>query len=443
MSGPAAAGAAARKIGRARIELVLGQPFFGAMALRLALRPDPACPDMWTDGQTLGYNPAAVAAMSDAVVAGTMAHEILHLACEHHLRRQDREPGLWNQACDLAINGLLVAAGFTLPKGFRDDPQYTGKPAEAIYAALSRQRDQRLGGGGADKATAEAPPAAAAPGGGQGETPWAGQARKPEPAPPGTDMAGAARQRQAASGDAPSQTEALSDETAVSGEVRDHPDLSGDPSADTRRDLAARLRQDVSQSLRGSADMGDLPAGLVRLLGDLARPRLDWTALLRRFIMARAVNDYSWSPPNRRHVHMGLYLPSPRSQTLDDVVLAVDTSGSVDGPLLDAFCAELSAILDACDTRLVVYFCDAAVTETRVYTRHDPPLALSPRGGGGTDYRPAFARVEEEGLRPACLIYLTDLECDRFPATPPYPVLWVSQGEGRPAPPFGETLVLP
>jgi predicted metal-dependent peptidase len=182
--------------------------------------------------------------------------------------------------------------------------------------------------------------------------------------------------------------------------------------------------------------------GLARHLRELARPKLDWATLLRRFIMTRAVNDYSWSPPNRRHIHMGLYLPSPRTLVLGDVVLALDTSGSVDDALLACFCAELSAILDACDTRLFVYYCDAAASEAMVITRNDPPLSLAPHGGGGTDYRPVFSKVADDGLTPACLIYLTDLECDRFPNEPPYPVLWALPDTAKGRPPFGDTLYL-
>ena len=61
---------------------------------------------------------------------------------------------------------------------------------------------------------------------------------------------------------------------------------------------------------------------------------------------------------------------------------------------------------------------------------------------GGTDYRPVFAAVEAVGLRPSCLIYCTDLECDRYPDEPPYPVLWIAPESARNRPPFGEVLEL-
>jgi predicted metal-dependent peptidase len=425
------------------MELVLAHPFFGAMALRLIPIDDAGCRDMWTDGVRLGYNPLTLAARSEEEIAALLAHEILHLACEHHLRRQDRDPALWNKACDLALAALLLESGFTLPRGHPFEAAQAGKPAEAIYAALAGDIDERHGGGGSDKAKASATPAETAAGGGDGDTPFAGAPTDPKAAPTGTDLTGATRQRQAASGNQDSDGQPGDTSSHSVGEVRDHPELDGERQESERRELTEKLRQDVSQSRRAATAMGNMPAGLDRLLAELARPKLDWATLLRRFILARAVSDYSWSPPSRRHVHLGLYLPSPRSMTLGDVVLGIDTSGSVDEALLTAFCAELSAILDVCDARLLVYCCDAAVGEARIFTRTDPPLAFVPTGGGGTDYRPVFAKVEADGLAPACLIYFTDLQCDRFPTEPPYPVLWAVPATAKGRPPFGDVLTLP
>ena len=131
--------AVARKLVRARMELVLGHPFFGAMALRLAPLADASCRDLWTDGVTLGYNPRCLAERGEDEIAALIAHEILHLACEHHLRRKDRDKALWNRACDLAVAALLVgfarAAGADSPRADLADSLHPPSPQKTHQSA--------------------------------------------------------------------------------------------------------------------------------------------------------------------------------------------------------------------------------------------------------------------------------------------------------------------
>jgi len=72
------------------------------------------------------------------------------------------------------------------------------------------------------------------------------------------------------------------------------------------------------------------------------------------------------------------------------------------------------------------------------WTPSDGPLVLKPCGGGGTDHRPVFDWIENEGMDPACLICLTDMY-STFPAhAPDYPVLWASTTEAKG--PWGRTI---
>ena len=128
-------------ITRARASLVMEHPFFGSLALRLRLKADPACADMWTDGKTLVYNPAFAAALSPKSLVGALAHEVLHLAFGHHLRRKGRDSAQWNRACDLAVNHILLETGFTLPQGFTHNPAYAGMSADEIFEALASLQD--------------------------------------------------------------------------------------------------------------------------------------------------------------------------------------------------------------------------------------------------------------------------------------------------------------
>ena len=123
--------------------------------------------------------------------------------------------------------------------------------------------------------------------------------------------------------------------------------------------------------------------------------------------------------------------------------LAAWVSGSVEAELLSRFCTELSGLLSDFDATLFVLYHDVRVNACAVYTRADMPFTPVPVGGGGTDYRPVPERLEEEGMLPSCLLWFTDLECDRFPEEPPYPVLWIVPEQPRVLPPFGETVVMP
>jgi len=225
-----------------------------------------------------------------------------------------------------------------------------------------------------------------------------------------------------------------------SGEVRDgEDDVEGGASDESGTDEQWELA--LAQAAQHAREIGDLPGGLERLVNDALEPKLDWQELLSRYISDRARDDYSWTPPSKRFVHMDVIMPSLSHQKLPEVVLALDTSGSVSPAEMDQFVAELSGILDAFDTTIHVVYCDSDVSGADVFGRFDLPLELSPEGGGGTDFRPAFKWVSEEGLDPACLVYLTDLECLNFPEQEPeYPVLWARIGQGGKVPPFGDVI---
>src|SRR5271170_7465506 len=91
---------------------------------------------MATDGRSLFYDKDYVKGCSDQELVGLFAHEVMHPAMQHHTRRGERDPGLWNEAADYAINPVLTEAGFVLPGTPLHDSQYRGMTAEQIYEVL-------------------------------------------------------------------------------------------------------------------------------------------------------------------------------------------------------------------------------------------------------------------------------------------------------------------
>jgi predicted metal-dependent peptidase len=385
---------AARALAAARCRLILGKDarsaFFATLALRLAVGPDWGIDTLATDGRTLSYRPDFVTALTPDELVGVVAHEVLHNALAHHTRRDSREPRRWNVACDLAVNPLLVDAGFVLPAcrllpgegRYRDLPQ--GKSAEEYYGLLPAD-------------------------------------------PPGRDEEENA-----------GQNEQEGQDPGGCGGVQS----PGDGSPAEARQSQAEWEVAVAQAQQIAKQRGQLPAGLARLVDEVLEPRVDWRDVLRHFLASHARNDYSWSHPNRRFLHQGLYLPGLRSEELGEVVLAVDTSGSIGPRELARFAAEVQAILEAFDCTLTVLYHDSQVQMVQRWRSGDGSVRLEPVGGGGTSHVCVFDWIEGEGMQAAAVVCLTDLYTE-FPAVAPcLPVLWAVVGANASMPPFGSRVTV-
>ena len=418
----------AQKLTRARVQLILSQPFFGTLSLRLKLIPGDL-PTMATDGSRIVYNPAFVDQLKPAELEGTLAHEVLHCALGHQCRRGQRDPELWNEAADLAINPILIGNGFTLPVGALIEPGFENLSAEEIYARLLRRRSE---GNGAPKPQQQQTNA----GGGMVTDPQGTDGAVPSSPNPDPSHQPVSGRRGRATGEAlgprPMRPGGF-------GEVWDATDENGQMASP-----AEKRRQEhewgiaAEQAVRSAKAWGHEPAGIERPLSESHQSKQDWRAILRDFVASTTPCDYRWTPPNRRYIASGLYLPSVERRGLGEIVIAVDTSGSIGKCELEQFAGEISAISEETQPDAIrVVYCDAAVQSAQEFRASDP-VRLEPKGGGGTDFRPAFEWVAENDVAPVCLIYLTDLCCDSFPETPDYPVLWVT--DSRRKAPFGETL---
>jgi predicted metal-dependent peptidase len=358
-----------QKIQRARTALVLDQPFFGVLALRLAIIEDPACGTAATDGKSMLYDPAFIDALSHEEILAVVAHEVMHCAGGHPWRRDARDPFRWNVAADYAINCVLEEAGFKLPSFRLRDAKFDGQSAEWIYNRLPPQKQPKGGKSGKGGSGNDRPM-----GGGQ--------------------------------------------------DVRDAPSSKGQAAADAATE--SDWQQATQQAAAAAKARGHLPACLDRFAKAAAQPRVDWRSVLRRFVQQAAKADYSWTRPNARFLASGLYLPALRSEALGPIAVAVDTSGSIDNVTLGEFFAEINAIAgEMRPERVVVMYCDAKVGRTDTFERDDV-IVPHPVGGGGTSHVPVMNAVDAMEETPVCLICLTDLYTEHRPEPPAVPVLWAA-----------------
>ena len=171
---------------------------------------------------------------------------------------------------------------------------------------------------------------------------------------------------------------------------------------------------------------------------------LNGLGVLRRYMTDAAARDYTWSVPNRRFIDSGLYLPSIRSEGMETLAVIIDTSGSVDTDALSAFWSEVREVASEIEPeRVIVLQVDADVQDEEHYAPGELPKRIVVKGRRGTDFRPGFARLAEQGIQPGVCLYFTDMECDRYPEEEPgFSIVWADWSEGvapwSQPPPWGE-----
>ena len=393
---------------RARMSLLLDHPFFGSLILHLEPKPDvDAKRGIWVDGQTVGYNAATLDSMQLKESSGLLAKGVLHCAFRHQLRRGDRDQKVWQKACDLSINPLVLDSGLGLPAGALIDRQrFPDNTPEDIYQQLEQQgKDQQQPQGGG-QGQGQPQPGSSQPGSGQPQPQLGQDQSKPEP-----------------------QT----------GEVRDSPgddeghELAPADASEQEQEWKIKLQQ----AINNAQSRGDLPAGLKRMVEQALAPVVDWRSELRRFFQSLSRDDLSWSRPNRRFIGAGIYLPALHSERMGPMVLVNDTSGST-SRAQKVFLGEMKAVFEDVIPELIYYVQQDTKIQQITELEIGDSFPEEIHGGGGTDFRPAFKWIEEQGITPACMVFLTDLD-GYFPEiAPDYPVLWASVA--RDVVPFGEVI---
>jgi len=394
------------KLSAARTRLILDRPFLGALVLRLpikAVKPE-RCKTIGTDVRALYYNPEYINNLSLEQTQFVLAHEALHCALSHFARRQHRVKHRWDIACDLAINPLLIKDGLKPPPGVLLKSGFEGMMAEEIYPYIDDDMEDQTH----DDHFYDAENKSQGSSGGQ----------------PQDDND---EQQDGSSGDS------LGD--------NDQSGASPRPLSETEQEqLAIQWQQRLAGAAQQAMQAGKLGATMARLVEHLLQPQLPWRMLLARYMTAAARDDYSYQRPSRREGDA--ILPTLKS-TQVDVVIVLDTSGSINDTEMQEFVSEIDAIKGQMRARLTLHACDAKLCE------HGPwifepweefSIPADIYGRGGTRFTPVFDWLEREDRKPDLLVYFTDAEGEFPRIEPNYPVLWLIKGRGKV--PWGQRIQL-
>jgi predicted metal-dependent peptidase len=345
-------------------------------------------PTACTNGKDEMYGRAFVDKLSDAEFRFVMLHECYHKMYRHlstwqHLNQIDSMRT--NQACDYVINLKLAntdaykSQWIKMPQGGLMDSKYTNMNTEQVFKLLEDSGDDGQGQGQGKQ------------GDGQGfdEHDWAGAK-----------------------------------------------ELSGDEAEALAREIDEAVRQ-------GAIMAGKMGTGGLRDLKDLLEPKKDWRELLRDFVSTTcAGKDYStWRKPNRRYIGYNMLMPSSISESIGEIVVAIDTSGSIGERELRAFLSEVKGICDSVKpSKVRVLYWDTEVCGHEVYNQDELdnlPKATKPKGGGGTMVECVPSYMNEHGIKPECVVVLTDGHLGNSWGAWSVPLIWCIQGNKRATPNVG------
>ena len=408
------------KLATARTRLILDKPFLGALVLRLPMvAGDPSwCETTYSDGKTFYYNADYIDALDNDQTQFALSHEALHCALSHFYRRGHRIKHRWELACDYAVNPLLINDGLKPTPDAMHLREFEGMTAEEIYPCLEDEdnegeRDLERNNDSSDSQDNE-------------------NEEDRDMSDGGSDKDREQRDAQDGSG---SETQEP-DGSGAQGAPKPKP-----LSQQEQEDLSTQWQQRLAAAAQTAMQNGKLEGEMARMVDFLLQPKLPWRMLLARFMTMTARDDYSYSRPSSRRGDPAVY-PSLRSHETN-VVVVIDTSGSISADEIQEFMSEVDAIKSQVRARITLLTCDSDLN-------YGCPWYFEPwdefskdveiRGGGGTDFKPAFDWVAGQDRAPDLLMYFTDAE-GLFPKTEPlYPVLWLVKGK-RPVP-FGNRIQL-
>lgn len=358
----------------------------------------------YTDGVNKKYGRAFLESIgSESKKRGLVLHENLHVALKQviHGKAMFKEhPKMANLAADFVVNDIIENIKGTiggtheriveLPDGGVYDPMFHNWSMREVFRYLKQH--------------AKPKPKSAGGGGGKGQ-------QKSE-----DDNDGSNDPQEGGKQDKPEENDWES--VTVNGKtydlsLQDEHDFTGEMGEMTH-EQAKELADGIDRALReGGMLAGRMGAKMPRVIGDLLEPKVDWREALRDFVNSttKGKDEFTWRRMNKRHMANDIYLPSVENETIGEIVVAIDTSGSIGSKELSEFASELASICELCSPEQVrILWWDTQVHGEQIFRDDYQNIGglLKPLGGGGTMVSCVSKYINKEELKPECVIVFTD-----------------------------------
>ena len=346
----------------------------------------------YTDGVNKKYGRKFLESIvSEPKVRGLILHENLHVALKQvvfgrAMFLENRK--MANLAADFVVNDIITCIDGTvagtnerlveLPDGAIYDPMFHDWSMREVYNYLKKHCKKGGGGGQGGK--------------GQGNPPPSGGTQSNDD----DDMDG--------------DTVTVNGKTYDISQSDEHDFVGREVSAEEAKEIL----DDIDKALReGGMLAGRMGAKIPRVISDLLEPKVDWRDVLREFVSSttKGNDEFTWRRMNKRHMANDIYLPSVENESIGEIVVAIDTSGSIGGAEITEFATELVSICEVCQPEVVrVLWWDTEVHGEQVFKDNYTDIAkmLKPMGGGGTKVSCVSEYVVKNKINAECCIVFTD-----------------------------------
>ncbi len=374
----------------------------------------------YTDGINKVYCREYVAEYdNEAKLRGLVLHENLHVALKQIPRHRDlnHDHKMLNYAMDFVVNDVIKntegTTGYTkepivlLPDGALYHPMFHNWSVRKVYEYL-KQRKEEL-----DKADEN------------GE--------QPKPCPQ--------QNNSSTNGEDPNETDVDEALRNMDKGLDDH--VFADVEEMDAEQLK-KLEDSVDKALRqGGMLAGRMGASIPRVIGELLETKVDWREVFREFVQSamRGKDEYTWRKMSKPYLANNMYLPSMHSETMGELVVAIDTSGSIDNEQISEFASELASICETCNPDKVrVLWWDTKVHGEQVFEGNYTDIAkmLKPKGGGGTHVGCVNDYIIKSSINAEVLVVFTDGYVENNPTWElTMPTMWFVTQNSSFVPPAG------
>ena len=293
-------------------KMLVKYPFFGSVVASVGYKENKDIQTVGTDGETIYYNPEYLEGLSVEEQTFIFAHEVCHIAFNHILRSEGKNPELWNIATDGVINQFLKRDGLKMAPGVVDMAEAINYDAEQLYEKQSQEQSGGESGEDSQKEDKSKQDV-----GHDTHSMWEQAVKKHKEQQEKTDKKDKEK----------TELESMGEKDAFKKNLED------------KKKQLEELKEAISKqaSQAGTSTNRD-----IRTVNDIgtAKPLIDWRYVLREAIKY----DVDWSYKNAT-LEDGVVSANLEEQPMPETEIVIDTSGSINEVLLKNFLRECKNIL--------------------------------------------------------------------------------------------------